>query len=65
MNEKGDYEKPRKFRKRKTMKDLPRAVERIRPVHKPYHRENHGNLQHSLVIDGLGEDFGSDPTDLT
>lgn len=57
MNEKVEYEKPRKFRNRKKVRELPPLAEREYPVHQPYKRENHGNLRHSLVVDGLGEDF--------
>lgn len=54
-----EYEKPKIFRRKDKRKynrssEVP-DNEREHPVHRPYSRDNKGNLRHSLVIDGLGE----------
>lgn len=62
MKDTGDtYEKPRVFRDRKkTSKKLPLEQQELHhPAHKPYERER-TNWTHNVVVDGLGEEDGSD-----
>lgn len=56
-NNEDTYEKPRVFRDRTKRRrgEVP-EYEREHPLHQPYRRDNNGNLRHSLMIDGLGEE---------
>lgn len=50
-----DYGKVRVYRKEKKKVVIPEK-ERTHPVHTPYRRAS----KHSIVVDGLGEDFYDD-----
>lgn len=56
-----EYEKVRVYNKDKKKDKKPVDTAEVKhPRHPPYKRGNKGMLHHSLVIDGLGEDFVDD-----